>query len=106
VQENLWVALLGYECGDHVHEMVLKGLQEGRLDAQPVLFRCRIPGGQACPIRADFGDGTQLEDFAAGGEVAHFVTQPGIHVITATCQVGGMPVTQMQNVVVSLPKRS
>jgi len=31
VQENLWLALLGYEGGDHVHEMVLKGLQEGRL---------------------------------------------------------------------------
>lgn len=69
--------------------------------AQPVTFRLWFQGQGGGPIQVDFGDGTQLADYRSYAEVTHRFNTPGLHLVTAHCTAAGLPITQIQKVVVT-----
>lgn len=67
---------------------------------QPVTFRCWFQGKGGGPLTVDFGDGAIVADYRSYSELRHNFKTPGIHIITAQCTAGGLPITQEQKVVV------
>jgi hypothetical protein len=70
---------------------------------QPVRFRFWMQGKVGGPIKVDFDDGTQLDNYKQYSEFTHSFKTPGIHVVTAQCEVDGKPTTQKLKVVVTPP---
>jgi len=66
---------------------------------RPAHFRFWLQGAGPRPLRVDFGDGRVLPDYDPHSEVLHRFRTPGIHIVTATCDVGDLPVTQKMKVV-------
>ena len=73
--------------------------QEIRPD-QPVTFRCWFQGKGADSFKVDFGDGTQLVDCRSYTELRHRFRTVGTHIVTAQCEVAGLPIMQKHEVVV------
>jgi hypothetical protein len=61
---------------------------------QAVSFRCWLQASSAAPLRLDFGDGTVLPSCASYAVQRHAFATPGIHVVTATANLGGLPIAQ------------
>ena len=68
---------------------------------QPVTFRFWFQGSGETPIQVDFDDGTHVADYQSYAELPHRFKTPGIHVVTAQCEVGGKPIMQKTKVVVT-----
>lgn len=71
---------------------------------QTVTFRFWFQGQKPSPIRVDFSDGTQVANYQSYSELPHAFTSPGIHIVTARCQLQAMPITQTLKVIVHPPK--
>jgi hypothetical protein len=56
-----------------------------------VHFRGWPQGGEAGPIRLDFGDGTVLEGYQPFSDVEHRYAEPGMYIITAAAEKDGRP---------------
>jgi hypothetical protein len=65
-----------------------------------VYFRGWPQGREADKIRIDFGDGTVVEPYEPYAELTHAFETPGLHIVTATVEAAGFPVTQKVKVVV------
>jgi len=75
------------------------------LPGQPVRFRCWLQKPDAEEtMTIDFGDGTRIEKYESFSELDHTFRKPGIHIVTASTNVDGLPITQKQKVVVSRPE--
>ena len=68
---------------------------------QPVSFRFWHQGGVADSISIDFGDGMKIDDYESYSEVAHLFTREGIHIVTASALIDGIPVLGKIKVVVN-----
>jgi hypothetical protein len=67
---------------------------------QPVRFRFWMQGKTGGPIQVVFDDGTQIADYKQYSEFTHGFKKPGIHIVTAQCEVDGQPIAQRLKVVV------
>jgi hypothetical protein len=67
---------------------------------EAVRFRGWPQGGEAGPIRLDFGDGTVLEDYRPFSDVEHKYAAPGIYIFTASTEKDGRPAMTKLKVVV------
>lgn len=67
---------------------------------EAVHFRGWPQGGEAGPIRLEFGDGTVLEDYQSYSDVEHKYATGGIYVFTASTAKDGRPATSKLKVVV------
>ncbi|UCE50505.1 MAG: peptidoglycan DD-metalloendopeptidase family protein, partial [Phycisphaerales bacterium] len=67
---------------------------------QSVLFRFWFQGVKGESMEVDFGDGRVISDYVSYSEIRHRFRSPGIHIVTASCTIDGMPITQKQKVVV------
>lgn len=67
---------------------------------QAVHFRGWPQGGDAGPIRLDFGDGTALDDYQPFSEVKHYYEKPEIYIVTASAEKDGRPAMTKLKVVV------
>jgi murein DD-endopeptidase MepM/ murein hydrolase activator NlpD len=67
---------------------------------RPVTFRFWFQGSGGAPITVAFDDGTQVSDYKSYAELPHSFKQPGIHIVTASCEADGKPIMQKQKVVV------
>lgn len=74
---------------------------ENTRSGQPVRFRFWFQGKEGGPMTVDFGDGTRLDDYRSYTEMTHCFQSPGIHIVTASCEAGGMPITNKLKVVVT-----
>jgi len=66
----------------------------------PVNFRGWVQGSGQRPFSLDFGDSTRVEKYEPCSEITHRFKKPGLHVVTATARIEGLPVTQKIKVVV------
>jgi hypothetical protein len=66
-----------------------------------VTFRFWFQGQGDVPLRVDFGDGTQVADYRSYSELRHAFKSPGIYIVTAQCEAGGLPIVQKQKVAVT-----
>ncbi len=63
-------------------------------------FRGWPQGGEAGPIRLDFGDGTILEAYQPFSDVEHRYAENGIYIVTASAERDGRPAMIKLKVVV------
>ena len=67
---------------------------------QAVHFKGWPQGGEAGPIRLDFGDGTALDGYEPYSEIEHRYAEPGIYIVTASAQKDGYSAMTILKVVV------
>ena len=68
---------------------------------EPVTFRFWLQGADKQQnLAVDFGDGGTIPDYMPYSSVRHSFDSVGIHVVTASTVVGGLPVTQKIKVLV------
>lgn len=67
---------------------------------QPVTFRCWMQSQKEGTFQLDFGDGEPPHRNDSYAEVVHSFAKPGLHVVTATTEVNGMPIFHKQKVLV------
>lgn len=60
----------------------------------PVRFRLWMQGATGGPISVTFDDGARVEDCGQNAEFAHAFETPGVHTVSARCEVDGMPIEQ------------
>jgi len=65
-----------------------------------VHFRGWPQGGDAGPIRLDFGDGTTCENYEPFSDLEHRYNKPGIYIVTASAEKDGRPAMTKLKVVV------
>jgi len=66
----------------------------------PVHVRGWPQGGDAGPIRLDFGDGTILRDYEPYADIEHRYEKPGLYLVTAVAGTAGRPAMEKIKVVV------
>lgn len=65
-----------------------------------VHFRGWPQGGDAGPLRLDFGDGTVCENYEPYSDIEHRYDKPGIYIVTASAENDGLPAMTKLKVVV------
>jgi murein DD-endopeptidase MepM/ murein hydrolase activator NlpD len=65
-----------------------------------VHFRGWPQGGDAGPIRLDFGDGSVRENYEPYSDIEHSYAEPGIYIVTASAEKDGRPAMTKLKVIV------
>jgi hypothetical protein len=68
---------------------------------QPVRFRFWMQGQSGGPITVELDDGATMDNYEHYSEFAHSFKNPGVHIVTARCEIDGRPITQKLKVVVT-----